>query len=83
MSIVATAANAYLASVPWAEPAIDLVERRLMVSRGWIIVLGFVAFVVVMAYGAYCTSSGGSFSFTFGWLTGFTVKCRTPGSGSF
>jgi hypothetical protein len=68
----------YLATVPWAAPAVELVERRLVPARGWIIVLGFVALAVVAAYAAYCTWSGGSFSFTFSWISGFTVKCLTP-----
>jgi hypothetical protein len=66
------------ATSPWAAPAIDLVERRLVPGRGWMIVLGFVALAVVAAYAAYCTWSGGSFSFSYGLFSGFTVRCVTP-----
>lgn len=55
--------------------SVDLASRRLQMDRGWVIVLGFVALAVVLAWGAWCVSTGGSFHFSFSWLRGFTISC--------
>jgi hypothetical protein len=61
---------------PW-QPDVNLTSRRLVESQGWFIVLGFVAFAVVMAYAVYCAAIGGNFYWSFGWTQGFTVACYT------
>jgi len=67
----------YDASVARYAPQVDLSSRRVVESRGWFIVLGFVAFVIVMAYGTYCIAIGGSFSFSWSLWNGFSVRCVT------
>jgi hypothetical protein len=67
----------YDASVGRYTPTVDLSSRRLVESPGWFLVLGFVAFVVVMAYGVYCASIGGNFHFSYSLWNGFSVACYT------
>ena len=77
MSTLAVVLAAYDASVGRYAPHADLTSRRLFESHGWFIVLGFVAFAVVMAYGVYCAAIGGNFYWSFGIFQGFTVRCVT------
>jgi hypothetical protein len=67
----------YGASVGPYHPDVNLTSRRLVESRGWFIVLGFVVFAVVMAYAVYCAAIHGNFYWSFGWTQGFTVACYT------
>lgn len=55
--------------------SVDLAERRLRANHAWMIVLGFVAFVVVLAWGAYCVSTGGKFYWSFSIFQGFVIRC--------
>jgi hypothetical protein len=63
--------------LPYAAPQVDLRRREIEEEplAPIVAVLGFVAFAVVMVWGAWCVAQGGNFYFGFTWERGFVVSC--------
>ena len=63
--------------LPYLAPRVDLRRRELEEEpiAPIVVVLGFVAFAVVMAWGAWCISQGGNFFFSASWDKGIVVYC--------
>ncbi|MDQ2912513.1 MAG: hypothetical protein M3T56_04570 [Chloroflexota bacterium] len=66
--------------LPYAAPRVDLGDRDLEDEPAVpiVAVLGLVAFGVVLAWGAWCVSTGGNFYFSYTWPLGIVVTCTRP-----
>lgn len=52
--------------------------ERARESWVWLVVLGFVAFAVALAWESYCIWEGGEPYINFNWWEGFTITCDFP-----